>query len=144
MSVSSSEVMTGIFVSLVVSWITAPKLLLLNDMIISPLMPLALLKYLVYFVRMLINANIDVARRVLSPQINIKPQMVKVKTSMESDLGKLLLANSITLTPGTLSVDVIDEHIQVHWIDCPDVKSIDETTALIVGKFEEHLKGFVK
>jgi len=142
-SIASSEIITGLFVAFIVSLLSAPKVTLLNGMIISISMPIALIKYLAYFVKMLVLANIDVARRVLSYKINIEPQMVQVKTSMESDLGKLLLANSITLTPGTLSVDIIDNQIQVHWLNCP-ATDIDRATQLIVGEFEVYLKGFVK
>ena len=45
--------------------------------------------------------------------------MVRITTSLRSDLGRLVLANSITLTPGTLSVDIDGETLLVHWIDCP-------------------------
>ena len=57
------------------------------------------------------------ARRVLSPSLPLSPEIVEVQTGLESSLGKLLLANSVTLTPGTLAVDVIDDRILVHWVE---------------------------
>jgi multicomponent Na+:H+ antiporter subunit E len=62
----------------------------------------------------IIKANIDVAKRILIPSIGISPTMLRVKTSQTSDLGKVIYANSITLTPGTISVDVANDEILVH------------------------------
>ena len=106
--------------------------------------PIRLIKFiLIYipvFIWKLILANFDVARRVLSPKIPVNPGIVKVKTNLKSDLGKLTLANSITLTPGTLSIDVMDEYIYVHNID---VKGSDclEKEKNISGPFEKILEG---
>jgi multicomponent Na+:H+ antiporter subunit E len=106
--------------------------------------PLRLLKfifiYIPVFIWKLILANFDVARRVLSPKIPVNPGIVKVKTNLKSDLGKLTLANSITLTPGTLSIDVVDDHVYVHTID---VKGKDglEKQKNISEPFEKILEG---
>ncbi len=62
----------------------------------------------------IVKANIDVAKRILIPSIGISPTMLRVKTSQRSDLGKVIYANSITLTPGTISVDVANDEILVH------------------------------
>jgi len=86
----------------------------------------------------LIKSNLDVAFRVISPKLPINPGIVKVKTSLKSDIGRMMLANSITLTPGTLSVDIKDEFIYVHWIDVAN-KDIDVATDSIVKKFEKYL-----
>jgi len=72
--------------------------------------------------------------------VPINPGIVKVKTILKSDTGLTFLANSITLTPGTLSVD-IDQgkgFIYVHWIDVKD-KDIERATRLIVHRFEKIL-----
>jgi multicomponent Na+:H+ antiporter subunit E len=106
--------------------------------------PLAFVLYLGSLMRALILANMDMARRVLSPSLPIRPDMVQITTELRSDLGRLILANSITLTPGTLSVDVEDDKLTVHWIDCPPGKDMAQTTRKIAGDFERHLKGFLK
>jgi multicomponent Na+:H+ antiporter subunit E len=69
---------------------------------------------------------------------------VEVRTGLESSLGRLLLANSITLTPGTLTVNVRDDRILVHWIDCPPGSDIESATRAIAESFERHMSGFVK
>ena len=54
----------------------------------------------------IVKANIDVTRRVLLPSAGISPTMVEIRASQKSDLGLVIFANSITLTPGTISIDV--------------------------------------
>ncbi len=58
--------------------------------------------------------SLHVSRRVLSPRLDIDPSFEIVPVSQRTDLGKVIYANSITLTPGTLSTDVGDSHIEVH------------------------------
>ncbi|MEX1206005.1 MAG: Na+/H+ antiporter subunit E [Dongiaceae bacterium] len=60
------------------------------------------------------KSNIDVARRVLHPALPISPTLVRVKASQSSDLGQVIYANSITLTPGTVSIELEDGMIDVH------------------------------
>ena len=93
--------------------------------------------YLPVFLWECLKANIDVAYRVLSPSLPINPGIVKVKTSLKTDTALTFLANSITLTPGTMSVDIDKEQgiLYVHWID---VKTTDVEAASerIAGRFE--------
>ncbi len=97
------------------------------------------LLYIPYFFYYCIRANLDVAYRVLHPDVPIHPGIVKVRTSLQSEMAKTLLANSITLTPGTLTVDVSGQHLYIHWIN---VHGEDEEahTALIVERFEGFLR----
>jgi multicomponent Na+:H+ antiporter subunit E len=73
--------------------------------------------YVPLFLYKMVLSNIDVAYRVLSPRMPINPRIVKVPTNLKGDVAKLILANSITLTPGTLSLDVEDDGVLVHWIN---------------------------
>ena len=97
--------------------------------------------YLPMFIWECIKANIDVVIRVIRPDLPINPGIVKVKTSLKSDTGLTFLANSITLTPGTLSVDVDQERgfLYVHWLNVKD-KDIEVATRLIVHRFERILE----
>ena len=99
--------------------------------------------YLPVFIWQLILANFDVARRVISPKIPLNPGFVKIKTDLKGDFAKLTLANSITLTPGTLSVDIDNEYIYVHTVDVKG-KTLEENTKNISGKFEKLLGGIFK
>jgi multicomponent Na+:H+ antiporter subunit E len=101
------------------------------------------LVYLIVFIWECIKANIDVAYRVLHPAMPIRPGIVKVKTTLKSDMAKMLLANSITMTPGTISVDIIDDYLYIHWIyissEDPEVY-----TEIITGAFEKYIKKIIE
>ena len=95
--------------------------------------------YTVYLFLSIIKANIDVASRVVRPTIPLNPGIVTIRTGLKSPLGRIILANSITLTPGTLSVEIKDDVLYIHWID---VSSTDreEATAAIAAGFERYLE----
>ena len=97
--------------------------------------------YIPVFLWECLKANIDVAYRVLHPKLPINPGIVKVKTSLKSDTALTFLANSITLTPGTLSVDIDSDNgiLYVHWIDVK-TKDTDTATKIIAERFEKILK----
>lgn len=99
------------------------------------------LYYIVVFTWECIKANLDVAYRVLHPRLPINPGIVKVKTILKSETGLTFLANFITLTPGTFSVDIDKEKgfIYIHWIDVK-TQDIEWASSIIVSKFERILK----
>lgn len=70
--------------------------------------------YIVNLVVAIIIANIDIAIRVLSPSMPISPGVIKFNSAVEKDMTRVLFANSITLTPGTLTLDVGDGNFVVH------------------------------
>ena len=72
--------------------------------------------YWVWLAVEIVKANLDVARRVLDPKLPIHPVLVRVKASQASELGQVIYANSITLTPGTVSMQVEGGEILVHAI----------------------------
>lgn len=106
----------------------------------KPLRYLWFFYYAIIFIYEVIKANLDVAYRILLSDMPIKPGIVKVKTNLRTDAGLTILANSITLTPGTLSVDIDKEngYIYVHWIYVRDINS-EEATKRIAMKFEKIL-----
>ncbi len=61
-----------------------------------------------------VKSNIAVVKLVWHPQMPISPTVLRVKASQSTDLGKIVYANSITLTPGTVSMEVDDDEIEVH------------------------------
>lgn len=105
---------------------------------LTPRALLYYLRYLAVFTWELIRANLNVARLVFSPRIDIHPGIVEIKTNLKTRTGRLVLANSITLTPGTLVVDIRDDTLFVHWID---VQSVDPeaATRAIAARFERYL-----
>lgn len=99
----------------------------------------ATLLYLLFFFKELMKANLRLATIVLSPSLPINPGFVKVRTKLKSPMGRLLLANSITLTPGTLTVEMEGEWLYVHWVTM-DASDIDGATDKIVAGFERYLE----
>ena len=72
------------------------------------------LVYLPWLLLEIARANLHVARVILSRRLPIRPRLLRVPSSQRSDLGRAIYANSITLTPGTLALDVRDGTILVH------------------------------
>ena len=110
-----------------------------REWLLNPLRWFWLLVYIPYFLYYCIRANLDVAYRVIHPDMPIRPGIVKVPTTLKTNLAKTFLANSITLTPGTLVVDIVGNDLYVHWIN---VRTDDpeEQTREIVTRFEGLLK----
>jgi multicomponent Na+:H+ antiporter subunit E len=95
--------------------------------------------YLFIFLWECLKANLDVAYRVIHPGLPIKPGIVKAKSNLTSDIAKVFLANSITMTPGTITVDIVDDNFFIHWIYVHS-KDPEVYTHKILGRFEKFLK----
>ena len=133
------ELITGGVVCLIVSLFAAH---IYSKLGLPPLSIKRILFFLVYTIVLfweIIKANFDVAYRILHPKMPIKPGIVVIKTSLKSDIGKLVLANSITLTPGTFTLDVIGDELLIHWINVK-TEDIDKATSQIGQKFEKYLR----
>jgi len=98
-------------------------------------------QYIFIMIFRLIESNFKVAKHALLMDIN--PGIVKIKTNLHSDTGITILANSITLTPGTLTIDVDkklgEAYLYVHWIDVKTLNR-DKAGEMIKGDLEEWLK----
>jgi multicomponent Na+:H+ antiporter subunit E len=138
------ELGMGILVALVAVLAAGDRLALLAGLRLSPLAPFHLLRYLGYFVVQLALSNLDMARRVLSPALPINPELVEVRTGLSSELGRMLLANSITLTPGTLTVEAEGDRLLIHWIDSTPGSDLESATRAIAAGFEQRISGFLK
>lgn len=139
-SFKQSELIAGLIISLLLSIFTYQSFSRENTEhnILSRL--LSFIKYLPVFILEMIRANFDVAKRVIDPSLPINPGIVEIKTNLKSEQAKMLLANSITLTPGTLTIDIIEDRLYIHWID---VKTNEpaEQKKIISEKFEKLLEG---
>ena len=94
--------------------------------------------YIIVLFIEIIKANFDVAYRVIHPKLPIKPGIVIIKTNLKQDIAKLMLANSITLTPGTFTLDIIDDLFLIHWINVRTTNR-EEATQRIGQRFEKYL-----
>jgi multicomponent Na+:H+ antiporter subunit E len=97
--------------------------------------------YIIRFIWEMIKANLHVAYLVIHPFKPIRPGIVKIKTLLTKDSALTVLSNSITLTPGTLTVDINKEAGEIY-IHCIDVhtENIEDNTKKIGSKFESILK----
>ena len=73
-----------------------------------------LIGFWAFLSREIVIANIDVLRRIFKPGKNISPQMIELPLTLKSDLSRVIYANAITLTPGTVCVQLNKESITVH------------------------------
>jgi multicomponent Na+:H+ antiporter subunit E len=103
----------GLASCVLVAWL-ASRMEMVDKTESVPLILARMIGYLPWLTVEIIKSNIDVAKRVWHPDLPISPTIVTVKASQKTALGLVLHANSITLTPGTLSIDVEDGEIEVH------------------------------
>lgn len=115
---SGGEIIAGIALS-VVAGIAGRKLLFKNEdyRMLNPVRWLYFILYLGPFLFAMAKANVDVAYRVITGKIN--PGIVEISPHLETDLAITMLGNSITLTPGTLSVEIDEKTntLYIHWIN---------------------------
>jgi multicomponent Na+:H+ antiporter subunit E len=129
----------GVLASLVIALLYPVGLSFFTEFRATPEAFVAGLRYFGYFFKELVKSNLRLAAIVLSPSLPIKPGIVKVRTRLKSRMGRLMLANSITLTPGTLTVEMDGEWLYIHWVSVqsPDIEA---ATAEIVAGFERYLE----
>jgi multicomponent Na+:H+ antiporter subunit E len=114
---SREELIVGAVFAAMVSGILTNRFIGKNLRMLNPVRWLTFLVYLFPFFLAMARANIDVAYRVITGRIN--PGIVKIDPNLRNDTSLTLLATSITLTPGTLSVDVDQKtnELYIHWIN---------------------------
>ena len=77
-----------------------------------------------WLLKEVIKSSIDVARVVLTPSLPISPTMVELKTSESTEAGRVILGNSITLSPGTVTIDVHEDRLLVHCLTRDGAESL--------------------
>ena len=138
-SVEWYDLLAGLFFALLVGIILSDIYPDHPQAVFNPRRIFWALVYIPYFFFEVFKANLDVAYRVLHPDMPIRPGIVKVRTRLESSLARTFLANSITLTPGTLTIDVDGQDLYIHWINVQG-ETEQEHTEQIVRRFEGMLK----
>ncbi len=138
-SLHTDIIIFGLIISTIIAVLFGSNNSFFAELKLTPASFTNILILIIVFIKELIKANLDVAKRVVSPSLPINPGIVKVKTKLKSRTGRLLLANLITLTPGTLSLDIKDEFLYIHWINVTS-DDIDMATKEIVENFEKRLE----
>ncbi len=84
-----------------------------------------LIRYWGYLLWQILVANVKMVSIILSPNPDIDPRIVKVSISQHSELGKVVLGNSVTLTPGTVTMDIEGDMIEVHALNVAAARDIE-------------------
>ena len=133
-------VIAGLIASVIVAVLFHEILPKEHRVFISPVRIFWVLVYVPVFFYYVMKANLDVVYRALHPKMPIKPGIVKIKTALKTESGITALANSITLTPGTLTVDLTnDGFLYIHWINVRS-EDVEQATKHIAQRFEWFLK----
>lgn len=82
--------------------------------------------YIPWLLKEILVANVVVAKIILSPNMKISPRMVVFHGTQQTDLGRVLYANSITLTPGTITTGVEGQEFQIHALTAADLETNEE------------------
>ena len=138
-SLAGEVVLAGVLITGILAFVFATFSSVYKDIRWSPRVLYTYFLYLGVFLYELLLANLNVMRLVFAPRINIKPGIVEIKTHLKSPIGRLALANSITLTPGTLVVDIQGDSLFIHWINVTETDPVAATQE-IAGRFEKYLK----
>lgn len=136
---SRDELIVGAIFAVVVGALLRNRFIGKSLRMLNPRRWFTFLVYLFPFFLAMAKANVDVAYRVITGRIN--PAIVKINPKLKNDMSLTILANSITLTPGTLSVDVDQKtnELYVHWINVdPEVlKDMPRDYHPICGSFPD-------
>ncbi len=117
----------GLVISLLINWIMI-RYLEYKPVGLKLIKKLHLvLYYIVILLRDIIVSNFLVIKFILSKDIQIQPQIVFFKVNFESDFAKTILANSITLAPGTITINVEKDVFIVHALDYTFAKDLENS-----------------
>ncbi|MFO7676963.1 MAG: Na+/H+ antiporter subunit E, partial [Thermoplasmatota archaeon] len=140
---SPYELFFGAILSIVVGIIAKKIFIKESYRMLNPVRWVTFLAYVLGpFFLSLAKANVDVAYRVITKKIN--PGIVRISPDLKTDLAISMLANSITLTPGTLTVDIDEKNndIYIHWINI-DKKALSKKPVdceYICGNFSHWIR----
>jgi len=115
----------GVLSCFLVLWVCRRMDIIDKESVFFHLVP-GLITYIPWLFLEIVKSNLDVARRILSPSLPISPTVVVVPAPQESELKRVIYANSITLTPGTLAMRVRGNAILVHALSEDGAKTLEE------------------
>ena len=137
---SPGELPAGIGIAVLIS-ILMSRYLPINGKLFNPLRILRAVIYLPVFIWKMVAANLQIAAVVIRPRLAVSPSIVKGKTGLATKGGKLILTSSITLTPGTLTVDVNEDDVFVHVVKKEKAEDPEKD---ILKPFEKHIGGITE
>jgi multicomponent Na+:H+ antiporter subunit E len=138
-SLAPENLVTGALIAGVLAYLFSRQSEVWQSLRVTPQRGWYFLLYTGALVIEIAKANLNMLRYVWSPRIAIKPGVVAVKTRLKSPVGRLALANSIALTPGSLVIEIEGDTLFIHWLDVA-TDDPEETKRLLAGPFEDHLE----
>ncbi len=115
----------GVFSCILVVYI-ARRMDILDNESISLSLLLRFIAYSPWLLKEIWKSNLNVARIILTPSLPISPTMAGFQALQKTDLGRVIYANSITLTPGTITTDVNGCDLKIHGLTWEDVDGRQE------------------
>ena len=143
-SFTAQELIVGAVVSLAAAWFASGFFIHEDPFhLFKPARFAALISYGFIFLKELVKANLDVARRVFGGCREINPGIVKVPVDLKGDYPQAMLGNSITLTPGTITMDIAEQdgktYFYIHWIDVTETDR-EKAGEVIKGRLEAGIR----
>lgn len=138
-SLAADSLLLGVLVSFAIALFFREGLSFFTEFRYTPEAVIAGFQYYGYFFKELFKSNFRLAAIVIAPSLPIDPGIVKVRTKLKTRMGRLMLANSITLTPGTLTLALEGEYLYVHWVKV-EAEDIEAATKALVEGFEYYLE----
>ena len=143
-SFTAQELIAGAVVSLAVALFTYDFFIHEDALwLLKPHKLGALFAYIGIFLTELVKANVDVAKRCFGGCKDINPGIVKVPVDLQGDYAQAMLANSITLTPGTITMDIAEQEGQtyyyIHWINVAETDR-EKAGEMIKGRLEKGIR----
>ncbi len=138
-STDMQYLVTGLIFSAFLAIIFCNRCSVVEDIKFTPKAFLYTFLFLGVFLVELLKANVHMAITVLSPSLPINPGIVKANTKLNSKMARLILGNAITLTPGTFTIDIIDDTYYIHCVDLSD-EDAEIHGQKIIEKFEKYLE----
>lgn len=128
----------GVISVFLVLWMSVRMRILDKETVPYMTLPQTLIYFVWLFIE-IVKANVAVVRAVMSPGLEVSPTLTKIPTPQKTDIGRVMFANSITLTPGTVSVCMEDDHILVHALlsemsGAEDFEEMAERAAWAIGE----------
>ena len=98
-------------------------------------------RYIVLLIKEIVKANLAVYKMILSRKEVVEPVIVKIHTNLKTEPAKVMLANSITLTPGTITVSLKDQDLLVHCLDKTLAEGMENSDFVrLLEKLEEEVQ----
>ena len=130
------EVGAGVAVAALAAFVLRDLVTQCFTRLVDPARYLWLAVFIAVLAYYVIRANLDVAYRVLHPSMPIRPGIVRMRTGLRTESARTALANAITLTPGTLTIDVTEDgRFYVHWINI-ETQDDEDAARRLLGRFE--------